>query len=96
NAVRQATEKGTDVISRLTRGFLNFGDTAKNIFTGITFTGIFQSLVGGTSQITQNLLDLADQMSAVEKTTGLTKKQVQELWDSFDAIDTRTSKMELM
>ncbi|MGV4479354.1 hypothetical protein ACQ1PV_09235 [Ornithobacterium rhinotracheale] len=96
NAVRQATEKGTDVISRLTRGFLNFGEVTRNVLSGLSISGLVGWIKGNIGATLSGLLDLADQMSAVEKTTGLAKKQVQELWDSFDAIDTRTSKMELM
>ncbi|MGV4528734.1 hypothetical protein [Ornithobacterium rhinotracheale] len=96
NAVRQATEKGTDVISRLTRGFLNFGEVTRNVLSGLSISGLVGWIKGNIGATLSGLLDLADQMSAVEKTTGMAKEQVKELWDSFDAVDTRTSKMELM
>uniref|UniRef100_UPI0039A51BC1 hypothetical protein n=1 Tax=Ornithobacterium rhinotracheale TaxID=28251 RepID=UPI0039A51BC1 len=96
NAVRQATEKGTDIISKFTRGFLNFGEVAGGMLAGLSLAGLFDRLVGGIGNTSQRLFELADQMSAVEKTTGMAKEQVKELWDSFDSVDTRTSKMELM
>ncbi|MGV4537051.1 hypothetical protein, partial [Ornithobacterium rhinotracheale] len=96
NAVRQATEKGTDVISKLTRGLLNFGEITRNVLSGLSISGFVGWVKGSIGTIGNDLFELADQMSAVEKTTGMAKEQVKELWDSFDAVDTRTSKMELM
>lgn len=57
-----------------------------------TFTGVAISI--------QQTIDmnnkLADAQSAVAKTTGLTKREVKELTDSFSDFDTRSSKMDLL
>lgn len=45
-------------------------------------------------QKAEELIKVSDAMSDVQKTTGLALDEVKGLWDAFDEMDTRTSKMD--
>ena len=62
---------------------------------GLTFSDIAAGLVGiKVGQTAQDLLEISDAMADVQKTTGLALDEVKNLWDAFDEMDTRTSKMD--
>lgn len=62
---------------------------------GLTFSDIAAGLVGiKLGQTAQDLLEISDAMADVQKTTGLALDEVKNLWDAFDEMDTRTSKMD--
>lgn len=62
---------------------------------GFTFSDIAAGLVGiKVGQTAQDLLKISDAMADVQKTTGLALNEVKNLWDAFDEMDTRTSKMD--
>lgn len=62
---------------------------------GLTFSNIAAGLVGiKVGQTAQDLLKISDAMADVQKTTGLALNEVKNLWDAFDEMDTRTSKMD--
>ena len=62
---------------------------------GLTFSDIAAGLVGiKVGQTAQDLLKISDAMADVQKTTGLALNEVKNLWDAFDEMDTRTSKMD--
>ena len=62
---------------------------------GLTFSDIAAGLVGiKVGQTAQELLKISDAMADVQKTTGLALNEVKNLWDAFDEMDTRTSKMD--
>lgn len=62
---------------------------------GLTFSDIAAGLVGiKVGQTAQELLKISDAMADVQKTTGLALDEVKNLWDAFDEMDTRTSKMD--
>ena len=62
---------------------------------GLTFSDIAAGLVGiKVGQTAQDLLKISDAMADVQKTTGLALDEVKNLWDAFDEMDTRTSKMD--
>ena len=62
---------------------------------GLTFSDIATGLVGiKVGQTAQDLLKISDAMADVRKTTGLALDEVKNLWDAFDEMDTRTSKMD--
>lgn len=62
---------------------------------GLTFSDIAAGLVGiKVGQTAQDLLKISDAMADVRKTTGLALDEVKNLWDAFDEMDTRTSKMD--
>lgn len=64
--------------------------------------GVFTTYMGGTAifgrlkKLTDNLLEISDAITNVEKTSGLATKEVGELWHQFSELDTRTSKLNLM
>ena len=61
----------------------------------LTFSDIAAGLVGiKVGQTAQDLLKISDAMADVRKTTGLALDEVKNLWDAFDEMDTRTSKMD--
>lgn len=55
------------------------------------FTGLLSSKI---SQTADELLKVADAMADVQKTTGMAQDEVKNLWDAFDEMDTRTSKLD--
>ena len=62
---------------------------------GLTFSDIAAGLVGiKVGQTAQELLKISDAMADVRKTTGLALDEVKNLWDAFDEMDTRTSKID--
>lgn len=62
---------------------------------GLTFSDIAAGLVGiKVGQTAQDLLKISDAMADVRKTTGLALDEVKNLWDAFDEMDTRTSKID--
>lgn len=62
---------------------------------GLTFSDIAAGLVGiKVGQTAQDLLKISDAMADVQKTTGLALDEVKNLWDAFDEMDTRTSKID--
>ena len=62
---------------------------------GLTFSDIATGLVGiKVGQTAQDLLKISDAMADVQKTTGLALDEVKNLWDAFDEMDTRTSKID--
>lgn len=57
-----------------------------------TFTGVAFSI----KQLIQGNVELDDSLADVMKTTGLTKKEVRELYTEFNTLNTRTPKKELL
>lgn len=80
------TEKGNGLLGNVRRKLADFG-------IGITEIGIGLG-VAKLSQATEELIKVSDAMSDVQKTTGMTLGEVKELWDAFDEMDTRTSKLD--
>ena len=61
---------------------------------GLSFGNILAGLgVAGISQTASELLKISDAMADVQKTTGMAREEVKQLWDAFDDMNTRTSKM---
>lgn len=88
--VRNGAEESGFSLSRLADRF--------NHYSGLAVA--FAGALAGVALSIQNVIDMnnkmADAMSAVEKTTGLTKKEVEDLTKSFVEFDTRTSKIDLL
>lgn len=93
NAVRNATEKTTGILGRFKNALGEVGTGFLKAFAVGNLIQGFSTKLSGTSE---ELLKLADQMSAVTKTSGLAKGEVKQLWDEFDKFNTRTTKMELL
>ncbi|GEM_PF-273193 len=77
--------------------FANLADRF-NHYSGVV-TAALAVLVGFGITV-QNIIDrnnkMADAISGVEKSVGMTKKEVEELTRSFSDLDTRSSKMDLL
>lgn len=56
----------------------------------------FTRLVSGLSNLTEAYTEYADLQADVQKTTGLTKAEVEAMGESFKNLDTRSSRNELM
>lgn len=79
-------------------------DKSGNIFTnllgklsslGIGFSQIFAVFsVSKITEVGKELLKIADAMTDVQKTTNMALEEVKQLWDEFDNMDTRTSKLD--
>jgi len=93
NAVRQSAQSSGNFLTRL---FKRFGDSALSVFKGFSLSTLVTGLFNKLRDYTGDLLRLSDAMSDVRKTTGLTQKEVSGLYDAFDRLDTRTSKMDLL
>lgn len=72
---------------------------AKGILIGTIGAGIFQSMAANVtsniSQIKRGVIELSDEISDIEKTTGLTKETAEDLNAEFKEFDTRTARSEL-
>ena len=73
-----------------------FWEIVKGVVTGNLLTGFFGQLTGMAKDSVGELLEISDAMTGVEKTSGLAAEKVRELWNDFDALDTRTGKKELL
>lgn len=65
----------------------------------ISFAGIGRAIEGVVNQLsnlTEAYLEYADLQADVQKTTGLTKAEVEAMGEAFKGIDTRSSRNELM
>lgn len=90
NAVNEKLNQAPGFLNKLTRGFLDFGDIAKNMLS----VNLFEEMFGSAKKAADELLKVSDAMADVRKTTGMTLDEVKNLWDAFDEMDTRTSKMD--
>ena len=62
---------------------------------GLSFGSLGAGLVGLKIKNTaEELLKVSDAMADVQKTTGMALDEVKQLWEAFDDMDTRTSKMD--
>jgi len=82
-----------EAAGRKSEGFW-FG--VKQMVTGNLLTGFLGQLAGAAKDSVGELLEISDVMTGVEKTSGLAAEKVRELWNDFDALDTRTGKKELL
>lgn len=78
------------LLSRLTKGLLDFGSVARNMLS----VNLLQSFTGKLSETATELLKVSDAMADVQKTTGMALNEVKNLWEAFDKMDTRTSKLD--
>jgi hypothetical protein len=67
----------------------------KRLTAYVAVYGSFNFIKGQISGILSGNMQLSDSMSDIQKTTGLTRQEVDELGKSIDRIDTRTSQEEL-
>ena len=69
--------------------------TAKRLMAYVAVYGGFNEIMGKMREVTNMNLQLSDSMADVQKTTGLTGIELQELGRSLEGIDTRTTTAEL-
>lgn len=69
--------------------------TAKRLTSYVLVYAGFNQALSLLKQMTRANLELSDSLADIQKTTGLTTKQVSELSRAIDSIDTRTSQKEL-
>lgn len=74
------------IIGRLKTGLANFGLGIKDMLLGFGALKL--------NDVATQLLKVSDAMADVQKTTGMALDEVKQLWDAFDEMDTRTSKMD--
>ena len=69
--------------------------TAKRLAAYVAVYGGFNEIMGKMKEVVNMNLQLSDSMADVQKTTGLTGVELQELGRSLERIDTRTTTAEL-
>jgi hypothetical protein len=75
-------------------GLLQFGGTFREVFSANMAERFFDVIIDKGKETVDQLLKISDAMTDVEKTTGMSTDQVKDLWTQFDAMDTRTNKLE--
>lgn len=89
---RRALEQQETALEHSLEKLSNISDMIMGVQSIMELSG---SAVGALKDLVSDAAALDDAYADVMKTTGLTKKQVQELNDSFKKMDTRTSREEL-
>lgn len=92
--VNDSLNKGNGFLGIFSNGLLKFGDTFREVFSANTASRFFEMIIDKGKETIDQLLKVADAMTDVEKTTGMSTEQVKDLWTEFDGMDTRTSKLE--
>ncbi|MDV2459764.1 phage tail tape measure protein [Elizabethkingia anophelis] len=88
--LRNGSKNSSLSISALADKFNHYSGLA------VAFAGALTGVALSMQQVIDINNKMADAMSAVEKTTGMTTKEVQELTRAFGDFDTRTSKIDLL
>lgn len=94
--VTGSAERAGNALEAAGRKSAGFWESVKAVVTGNLLTGFFGQLAGAAKDSVGELLEISDAMTGVEKTSGLAAEKVRELWNDFDALDTRTGKKELL
>lgn len=94
NAVTNTLEKSSGILGFFQRNIISLGDTFRQVFTANLAERFLDTIISKGTKTVDELLKIADAMTDVEKTSGMTHDQVKELWDQFDQMDTRTSKLD--
>lgn len=94
--VTGSAERAGSALEAAGRKSAGFWESVKAVVTGNLLTGFFGQLAGAAKDSVGELLEISDAMTGVEKTSGLAAEKVRELWNDFDALDTRTGKKELL
>ena len=94
--VNDTLDKSGALLDSTKGKFSKFAEAVTTVVTGNLVTGFFGQLAGAAKDSVGELLEISDAMTGVEKTSGLAAEKVRELWNDFDALDTRTGKKELL
>jgi TP901 family phage tail tape measure protein len=86
-------------VGLLSAAWKSFWQEAKTVAVGViignTLQSALQTVLGYVTGIVTGSAKIADELSDIEKTTGLTNSQVRELNKELGKIDTRTSRADL-
>lgn len=86
-------------VGLLSRAWKSFAQEVKTVAIGVivgnTIQSALQTVLGYVSGIVTGSAKIADELSDIEKTTGLTKDEVQKVNSELSKIDTRTSSSQL-
>lgn len=91
--VNNVLNKSTGFWKSLSNQIFKFGNVANGIFTANMIEGALNIISSKSIKVTNELIKVADAMTDVQKTTGMALEEVKNLWDAFDEMDTRTSKL---
>ena len=94
--VNDTLDKSGALLDSTKGKFSKFAEAVTTVVTGNLVTGFLGQLAGAAKDSVGELLEISDAMTGVEKTSGLAAEKVRELWNDFDALDTRTDKKELL
>ena len=94
--VTGSAERAGSALEAAGRKSAGFWESVKAVVTGNLLTGFLSNIAGAAKDSVEELLEISDAMTGVEKTSGLAAEKVRELWNDFDALDTRTEKKELL
>lgn len=84
--VNGSLKNTTGVFGGLKAGLANLGFGIKDMLIGFGAVKF--------NDIVTDILKISDAMADVQKTTGMALEEVKGLWDAFDEMDTRTSKLD--
>ncbi|MDR7694856.1 phage tail tape measure protein [Riemerella anatipestifer] len=93
-AVNDKLSHGSGVLGFFRKNILEVGTTFRQVFTANIAANFFDNIISKSKHTVDELLNIADAMSDVQKTTGMALGEVKQLWDEFDKMDTRTSKLD--
>ncbi|OBW41123.1 hypothetical protein AB670_02574 [Chryseobacterium sp. MOF25P] len=94
NTLDGALNRSRGFLGLFRNGLLSFGETFKEVFSANTASMFFENMISKGKATVDQLLKIADAMSDVQKTTGMSTDEVKNLWTQFDEMDTRTAKIE--
>jgi len=94
NNLDGALNRSRGFLGLFRNGLLSFGETFREVFSANTASMFFENMISKGKETVDQLLKIADAMTDVEKTTGMSTDQVKNLWNQFDEMDTRTTKLE--
>lgn len=85
-------------VDRAQNNWLSRGADQFNKYFGVVTAGVaaFTGVVFSIKSLIQGNVELDDSLADVRKTTGLTQKEVRELYSEFNTLNTRTPKKELL
>ena len=94
--VNSTLDKSGALLDSTKGKFSKFAEAVTTVVTGNLLTDFLSNIAGAAKDSVGELLEISDAMTGVEKTSGLAAEKVRELWNDFDALDTRTGKKELL
>lgn len=94
NAVNTVLDKGGGILGFFKKNLVEVGTSFRQFFTANLVSDALQNIISYGGKTVEELLKISDAMADVQKTTGMALEEVKGLWDAFDEMDTRTSKLD--